>query len=170
MGACNCSMLCCTLLYVHSSIAIFLMGKRELVALLNKSSWCLVIVERLFLTVPRDCLWLVIVVLPDHTHLLFLMLQIANLKYHLHIFYWSLFCKTKACLFEPSLANATFSLFLIERGYLIRIANWPFLSLKYCVMSSEINFWIQNKTSQPIWATKCFSYTICYKKAKPYTQ
>ena len=31
----NCSMFCCTLLYVHSSIAIILSGKRELVALLN---------------------------------------------------------------------------------------------------------------------------------------
>ena len=49
MGVCNCSMFCCTLLYVHSSIAIILMGKRELVALLNLSSWCLVMVERLFL-------------------------------------------------------------------------------------------------------------------------
>ena len=29
-------------------------------------------VERLFLTVPRDCLQFVIVVFPDHTHLLFL--------------------------------------------------------------------------------------------------
>ena len=58
----------CTLLYVHSSIAIVLMGKRELVALLNLSSWCLVMVERLFLAVPRGCLWLVIVVFPDHTH------------------------------------------------------------------------------------------------------
>ena len=40
MGICNCSVFCCTLLYVHSSIAIILMGKRELVALLNLSSWC----------------------------------------------------------------------------------------------------------------------------------
>ena len=72
MGVCNCSMYCCTLLYVHSSIAIILMGKRELIALLNLSSWCLVIVERLFLAVPRGCLQFVIVVLPDHTHLLFL--------------------------------------------------------------------------------------------------
>ena len=45
-GVCNCSMFCCTLLYVHSSIAIILMGKRELVALLFLSSWCLVMVER----------------------------------------------------------------------------------------------------------------------------
>ena len=72
MGVCNCSMFCCTLLYVHSSIAIILMGKRELVALLGLSSWCLVVVERLFLAVPRGCLRFVIVVFPDHTHLLFL--------------------------------------------------------------------------------------------------
>ena len=65
-------MFCCTLFYVHSSIAIILMGKRELIALLNLSSWCLVMVERLFLAVPRGCLQFVIVVFPDHTHLLFL--------------------------------------------------------------------------------------------------
>ena len=65
-------MFCCMLLYFHSSIVIILMGKRELVALLNLSSWCLVIVERLFLAVPRGCLRFVIVVFPDHTHLLFL--------------------------------------------------------------------------------------------------
>ena len=61
----------CTLLYVHSSIAIILMGKRELVALLNLSSWCLVMVRRLFLAVPWGCQRIVIVVFPDHTHLLF---------------------------------------------------------------------------------------------------
>ena len=49
-------------------IAIILMGKRELVALLNLSSWCLVLVERLFLAVPRGCLRFLIVVFPDHTH------------------------------------------------------------------------------------------------------
>ena len=72
MGVCNCSMFCCTLLYVHSSIAIILRGKRELIALLYLSSWCLVMVERLFLSVPRGSLQFVIVVFPDHTHLLFL--------------------------------------------------------------------------------------------------
>ena len=72
VGVCDCSMFCCTLLYVHFSIAIILMGKRELIALLNLSSWCLVMVERLFLAVPRGCLQFVIVVFPDHTHLLFL--------------------------------------------------------------------------------------------------
>ena len=73
MEVCNFSMFCCTLLYVHSSIAIILMGKRELIALLNLSSWCLVMVERLFLAVPQGCLRFVIVVFPDHTHLLFLL-------------------------------------------------------------------------------------------------
>ena len=71
MGVFNCSMFCCTLLNVYSSIAIILMGMRELVALLNLSSWCLVMVEWLFLAVPWGCLRFVIVVFPDHTHLLF---------------------------------------------------------------------------------------------------
>ena len=82
MGVCNCSMFCCTLLYVHSSIAIILMGKRELVALLNLSSWCLMMVERLFLGVPQGCLRFVIVVFSDHTHLLFSM----NLIYQILLF------------------------------------------------------------------------------------
>ena len=47
------------------------MGKRELVALLNLSSWCLVMVEWLFLAVPQGCLRFVIVVFPDHTYKLF---------------------------------------------------------------------------------------------------
>ena len=71
MGVCNCSMFCCTLLYVHSSIAIILMGKRELVALLNLSSWCLVMVERLFLAVLMGLSAFVIVVFPNHTHYFF---------------------------------------------------------------------------------------------------
>ena len=80
MGVCNCSVFCCTLLYVHSSIAIILLGKRELVALLNLSSWCLVVVERLFLTVPWSCLQSVIVVFSDHTHLLFLKMNFGILN------------------------------------------------------------------------------------------
>ena len=71
VGACNCSMFCCTLLNVHSSFAIILMGKRELVALLSLSSWRLVIVVWLSLSVSWVCLQFVIVVFPDHTHLQF---------------------------------------------------------------------------------------------------
>ena len=72
-------MFCCMLLYVYSSIAIILMGKRELVAMPNLSSWCLVMVERLFLAVPRGCLRFVL--FPDHTHLLFLKSQDRDQKY-----------------------------------------------------------------------------------------
>ena len=75
VGFCNCSMFCCTLLYVNSSFAIILMGKRELVALLSLSSWCLVIVVWLFLAVPCVCLQFVIVVFPDNTHLFFCVLE-----------------------------------------------------------------------------------------------
>ena len=64
-------MFCCTLLYVHSSFAIILIGKRELGALLSLSSWCLVIVVWLFLAVPWICLQFVIVVIPDHTHTIY---------------------------------------------------------------------------------------------------
>ena len=73
VGFCNCSMFCCALLYAHSSFAIILIGKKELVALLSLSSWCLVIVVWLFLAVTWVCLQFVIVVFPDHTHLLFLL-------------------------------------------------------------------------------------------------
>ena len=49
-------------------LVIILMGKRELVALLNLSSCCYVMVERLFLAVQWGFLRFVIVVFPDHTH------------------------------------------------------------------------------------------------------
>ena len=65
--------LCFVVRYFPSILefAIILMGKRELVALLNLSSWCLVMVEWLFLPVPWGCLRFVIKVFPDPTHLLF---------------------------------------------------------------------------------------------------
>ena len=51
------------------------MGKRELIALLSLSSWCLKMVGRLFLAVPRGCLQFVIVVFPIHSHLLFFLVE-----------------------------------------------------------------------------------------------
>ena len=60
------------------------MGKRELVAKLSVSSWCLVIVGWLFLAVPWVCLQFVIVVFSDNTHLLFLYFKemaILNIYY-----------------------------------------------------------------------------------------
>ena len=67
MEFCNCSMFYC----VHSSFAITLMGKSELVALLSLSSWCLVIVVLFFLPMPWVCLQFLIMVFPDHTHYYF---------------------------------------------------------------------------------------------------
>ena len=63
-------MFCCKLLYVHSSIAIVLMGKRELVALLNclPGVWWWLNSS----SMPWGCLRFVIVVFPDQTHLLFM--------------------------------------------------------------------------------------------------
>ena len=91
VGVCGFAMFCCTLLYVHYSIAIILMGKRELIALLNLSSWCLVMVEWLFLAVPRGCLRFVIVVFPDHTHLLFLTEHSVLCRRELYIYFGSVF-------------------------------------------------------------------------------
>ena len=66
------SLLCYALLCVHSSFAIILKRKRKLVALLL-SYRCIVTINDLwlFLTVPWVGLQYVIVVFPDHTHLLF---------------------------------------------------------------------------------------------------
>ena len=49
------------------SIANILMGKRELVALLNLSAWCLVMLNGSSSRVPWGCLRFVIVEFPDHT-------------------------------------------------------------------------------------------------------
>ena len=60
------------------------MGKRELVALLSLSSWCLVMVVWLCLAVPWVCLRFVNVLFPDHTHLLFIYLFISFIFF----FFW----------------------------------------------------------------------------------
>ena len=87
------------------------MGKRELVALLNLSSWCLVMAEGLFLAVPRVCLQFVIVVFPDHTHLLFFIkltfrwLQtgpsdLKNTKPLKICLWWTFYAFSKCCIFQ----------------------------------------------------------------------
>ena len=59
-------------------LSIILMGKRELVSWLSLSSLCLVIVVWLFLAVPWVCLQFVVVVFPDHTHLLFFTVSVCQ--------------------------------------------------------------------------------------------
>ena len=73
---CVCSMFCCAVLCVLSSFTIILVAKKEMVALLCLPSWCLLtlIVLWPFLMVPCVGLQCVIVVFPDHTHLLVLIL------------------------------------------------------------------------------------------------
>ena len=67
------SLFCCALFSVHSSFAIILKRKRKLVAFLLLSYRYIVtiIVLWLFLMLPWVGLQCVIVVFPDHTHLLF---------------------------------------------------------------------------------------------------
>ena len=73
MGVLCLSLFCYALLCVHSSFAIILKRNTRLVGLLLLSYRCIVTIHvlGLFLTVPRVGLQCVIVVLPDHTHLLF---------------------------------------------------------------------------------------------------
>ena len=91
-------MLCVT--FCHSSFSIILIGERELLALLSLSSWCIVVVVRLFLTVPWICLQFVIVVFPDDTHLLFLystkyrLVQISVVAYAIRSFPYKLLVQT----------------------------------------------------------------------------
>ena len=67
------SLFCYALLCVPSSFAIILKRKRKTVVLLLLSYICIVTINvlRLFLMVPWVGLQHVIVVFPDHTHLLF---------------------------------------------------------------------------------------------------
>ena len=67
------SLFCYALLCIHSSFAIILKRKRKLVALLSLSYRCIVTVNVLWIfpTVPWVGLQGVIVVFPDHAHLLF---------------------------------------------------------------------------------------------------
>ena len=62
--------LCVTLcpFYIYNYLA----GEEELVALLSLSSWCLAIVVWLSLAVAWVYLQFVIVVFPDHNHLIYL--------------------------------------------------------------------------------------------------
>ena len=67
------SLFCYALLCIHSSFTIILKRKRKLIALLLLSCRCIVTVNApwFFLTLPWVGLQYVIVVFPDHTHLLF---------------------------------------------------------------------------------------------------
>ena len=94
MGFCVCSMYCYAMLCVLSKFVIFLVGNRELFALICLYSLCLLIVMRLFNTVPwvgLQCV-IVIVVFSDHIHFSF-----AFLQYILGIVFTELYCLLPRC-------------------------------------------------------------------------
>ena len=100
------------------------MGKRELVALLNLSSWCLVMVERLFLVVPWGCLQFVIVVFPVHTHLLFFKLDhcLSNVDKSLNFFY------LLSLLYHSQQVRPGYSVSTCSIYFYIRL-SWPGFNL-----------------------------------------
>ena len=92
-----CSMFCCMLLYVHSSFETILMGKKVLVTLLSLSFWCLVIVVWLLLAVQWVCRQFMSVVFPDHTHLLFIWVNIST-QYLTVLFCFEVFIFVCVCV------------------------------------------------------------------------
>ena len=70
------------------------MGKRELVALLSLSSWCLVVVVWLLFAVPWVCLKFVIVVFPDYSHLLFSVKIVNEYDQEIHVYCFEIEHKT----------------------------------------------------------------------------
>ena len=87
------------------SFAIIMMGKRELIALLSVPFCCLVIVVWLFLAVPWVCLQFVIVVFPDHTHLLFWSYKSQRKMFNndfYRVLLKAVFCRTNPHTFETS--------------------------------------------------------------------
>ena len=73
VGALRLSLFCYALLCIHYSFAIILKRKRKLVGLLIRPYICIVTIHVLwpFLTVPLVGLQCMILMFPDHTHLLF---------------------------------------------------------------------------------------------------
>ena len=129
-------MFCCTLLYVHSSIAIILMGKRELVALLNLSSCCLVMVGWLFLAMPCGCLRFMIVIFPEHAHLLFSMqLNQLNLK-TLHFYILPI----TTCKWIKSAINIHVKLASLLSDEFIKKIFWAFFFFVFSDMHSQLLF------------------------------
>ena len=82
---------CYALICVHSSFAIILKRKRKIVVLLLLSYTCIVTINVLwlFLAVTWVGLQCVIVVFPDHTHLLFNTLGLRR---------WAILCTKSAFL------------------------------------------------------------------------
>ena len=81
------------------------MGKSELVVLLSLSSWCTVIVVWLLLAVPLACLRFMIVVFPDHTHLLCFVKHSSATGHIRYYFYGDLVYKFKRIVGKPNFSD-----------------------------------------------------------------
>ena len=113
-------MFCLALLCVHFSFVIISMEKRELVSLLCLSSWCLMIVVRLFLTMSQVCLQFVIVIFPDHTHLLF-------------SFYETLANGAKPDCFCNAVLSVIYSFAIISLRKRVLVANFKCVAVRRAV-------------------------------------
>ena len=137
-------MFCCTLLYVHSSIAIILMGKREQVALLNLSSWCLWLSGSSSRCHGVVCgLWLF--VFPDHTHFLFYIGSKTILNYGIIIIYYT-YHNYLFCSFRSQWGSLIFSYIRRLGSFLgFKIFNfnifWVFQKNEYFLVGMKI-LWI----------------------------
>ena len=139
--------------YVHSSFAIILMGKRELVALLSLSSWCLVMVVWLFLAVPWVCLRFV--VFPDHTHYFWLregmclVNQEALLTIQHTFLKWREFQNVSACI-----------------SNIVMLLHFKKAFFCSCLLHNDIILFHLSCTLTK--ALKCFVYaTVCFTKRSP---
>ena len=90
-----------------------------MVALLSLSSWCLVIAVWLFLVVPLVCLQFVIVVFPDHTHLLHVLLVLKTIFVVLRVTVLHRFPMGTNC--APLVADLL--LFCYERDFMLSLSD-----------------------------------------------
>ena len=104
----------------------------------SKRLWCLVMVGRLFLAVPWGCLRFVIVVFPDHTHLLFL----VRLNTHISHYALTHMCVTKIVLIQGKSPYMEIVLTLkaprknasenvVCWSHLLQIIAWHYWRIKY---------------------------------------
>ena len=128
------------------------MGKRELVSLLCLSSWWLVIVVWLFLTMPWVCLQFVIVVFPDHSHLLFLKRFIITVIGAVNLIWKSLDQFLKIAIHRGiSVFETQFWCILIivtQIIHLISIFVYIYTRHKYCLKYSVVR--LRRHYSQPV--------------------
>ena len=132
------------------------MGKRELVALLNLSFWCLVMVERLFLAVPRSSLRFVIVVFPDHTHLLFLGSRSSSISDDECSVKWvgsEIHCRRENCSLRLWILRADSKFNVLKLKWLVMIISSIPVSIARWIESSK-EIYLNAKVSQLL--LKCY--------------